>query len=132
MTATIDPLLLPSSFGRPAVRPTVRQARPARSAGQTRTADRPSAQVFRRRRMAVVAVAVFALASVLFVSGAFATQPTARNLQSVPRTHVVEAGETLWTIARQYVPTGNISDLVHEMARVNGVDIEVGQIVRIP
>lgn len=132
MTATIDPLLLPASFSRPAVRPAARPARPAKSAGQARTAARPSDQVFRRRRMAVVAIAVFALASALFVSGAFATQPTARNLQSVPRTHVVEAGETLWTIARQYVPTGNISDLVHEMARENGVDIEVGQIVRIP
>lgn len=128
MTATIDPLLLPTSFlpvaGRSVTRQAVRPAhRPARS---------QTVQVYRRRRMAVVAAVVFALASVLFVSGAFATQPTPANLQTVPRTHVVEAGDTLWSIAREYVPSGNISNLVHEMARVNGVDIEVGQIIRIP
>ena len=124
MTATIDPLLLPVSFAR--------QAAPRSVSTSARPVVRQSASIYRRRRMAVVAGAVFALASLLFVSGAFASQPSARNLQSVPRTHVVEAGETLWSIAREYVPTGNISDLVHEMARVNGVDIIVGQVIRIP
>jgi LysM repeat protein len=45
---------------------------------------------------------------------------------------VVEAGDTLWSIAREYVPTGNISDFVYELARMNGVDIEVGQVIRVP
>lgn len=117
MTATIDPLLLATQATRP--------ARPA-------TAARLSASVYRRRRMAVVAATVFAVASVLLASGAFATEPTAQNLQSIPRTHVVEAGDTLWSIARGYAPKGNISEFVRELARENGVDIEVGQVIRIP
>ncbi|MFM1790161.1 MAG: LysM domain [Actinomycetota bacterium] len=121
MTATIDPLLITGYSARPA-RPTVRPQTPARR----------SASVYRRRRMAVVAATVFAVASVLLATGAFATQPTTENLRSIPRTHVVEAGDTLWSIARGYAPTGNISEFVRELARENGVDIEVGQVIRIP
>lgn len=122
MTATIDPLLVtrPSHVGTVPVR---RQAtrRPA-----------PSQAQFRRRRMVVAAVAVFGVASALLVTGAFATEPSPQIVQTVPRTHVVESGQTLWSIARFYMPTGNISQFVAELARVNGVDIEVGQIIRIP
>lgn len=118
MTATIDPLLIVG-------------LETPRSARATHP-ERPSVSVYRRRRMAVAAALVFAVASVLFATGAFATRSTSENLRTIPRTHVVEAGETLWSIARQYAPTGNISEFVHELARENGVDIEVGQIVRIP
>lgn len=121
MTATIDPLLITSYA-----------ARPVRSAGRPVAPARRTAAVYRRRRMAVVAATVFAVASVLLATGAFATQPTTENLQTIPRTHVVEAGDTLWSIARGYAPTGNISEFVRELARENGVDIEVGQVVRIP
>ncbi|NBR01411.1 MAG: LysM peptidoglycan-binding domain-containing protein [Actinobacteria bacterium] len=120
MTATIDPLLITASPRRG----TARQARPARPVTSQAT--------YRRRRMVVAAVAVFAVASPLFVTGAFATEPSAQLIQTVPRTHVVEAGQTLWSIARLYMPTGNISEFVSELARMNGVDIEVGQIIRIP
>lgn len=121
MTATIDPLLITSY-----------QARPARSTVRPQASARATASVYRRRRMAVVAALVFAVSSVLLATGAFATQPTTENLRTIPRTHVVEAGDTLWSIAREYAPTGNISEFVRELARENGVDIEVGQIVRVP
>lgn len=131
MTATIDPLLLTGSGVRSVTRPSsapvrTSSVRPARGSGSAV----PS--VYRRRRMVVVAGAVFALASLLLASGAFATQPTPKNLQSIPRTYVVQSGDTLWSIARAYMPTGNISGFVDELARMNGVDLEVGQIVRIP
>ena len=126
MTATIDPLLIPAPVRRVSSRPA-----PHPAPGTARR-GRPTARVFRRRRMVVVAGFVFAAATLLLTSGAFATEPSPSNLETVPRTHVVEAGDTLWSIAREYVPTGSISELVYEMARINGVDIEVGQVVRIP
>lgn len=122
MTATIDPLLIPAHTRR-----TNTPAAPARA-----RQARPSARVFLRRRMAVVAGLVFTAATLLLTSGAFATEPSSSNLETVPRTHVVESGDTLWSIAREYVPSGSISELVYEMARINGVDIEVGQVIRIP
>ena len=122
MTATIDPLLIQAHARRTDTPATPARARQAR----------PSARVFRRRRMAVVAGLVFTAATLLLTSGAFATEPSSSNLETVPRTHVVESGDTLWSIAREYVPTGSISELVYEMARINGVDIEVGQVIRIP
>ncbi|MFM7262316.1 MAG: LysM peptidoglycan-binding domain-containing protein [Acidimicrobiales bacterium] len=125
MTATIDPLLIPAPVRRVSSRPA-----PHLAPGTARR-GRPTAWVFRRRRMVVTGF-VFAAATLLLTSGAFATEPSPSNLETVPRTHVVEAGDTLWSIAREYVPTGSISELVYEMARINGVDIEVGQVVRIP
>ena len=122
MTATIDPLLIQAPARRTSSAPAPARARQAM----------PSARVFRRRRMAVVAGLVFTAATLLLTSGAFATEPSSSNLETVPRTHVVEAGDTLWSIAREYVPAGSISELVYEMARINGVDIEVGQVIRIP
>lgn len=125
MTATIDPLLFTGHSTRQTARSTT--SRPPSPVSR-----RATPAVYRRRRMTVVAVSVFALASLLLGSGAFATQPTPKNLQTVPRTHVVQSGDTLWSIARMYVPTGNISGFVDELARMNGVDLEVGQVVRIP
>jgi len=38
----------------------------------------------------------------------------------------------LWEIARRIAPTGNISNLVDELVRINGADLQVGQIIRVP
>lgn len=137
MTATIDPLLLAGPAVRQATRPIVRsvpsgRASQAPASRPRAAAGRSTLATYRRRRMGVVAAAVFALASLLLASGAFATQPSPKNLQSIPRSYVVQSGDTLWSIARTYMPTGNISGFVDELARMNGVDLEVGQIVRIP
>ena len=125
MTATIDPLFVSSarSISRA-------QTRPAPACRQRLVVRHET--VFRRRRMAVVAGAVFGLASLALASGAFASDPSPSNLDTIPRTYVVKSGDTIWSIARTLVPQGNISELVDELARMNGVDLEVGQTVRIP
>ncbi len=112
MAATIDPLLF-TAPARTAVRP------------------RPSEATFRRRRRVVGATLIFAVASVVITSGAFASNPSADD-QVVPRTVVVKSGDTLWDIARTLVPQGSVADLVSEMVRLNGARIEPGQVIRIP
>lgn len=128
MTATIDPLFLTGA--RPGGRAPRLATRPA--AGLRHRVVVQHGLVYRRRRMAVVAIFVFALASLLLVTGAFASDPSPANLRTIPRTYVVQSGDTIWSIARSLVPQGNISGLVDELARMNGVDLEVGQTVRIP
>ena len=116
MATTIDPLLFgASSFS-------ARQARPV---------ARPSEATFRRRRRVVGATLIFAVASVVITSGAFASNPSPED-QVVPRTVIAKSGDTLWDIARSIVPQGSVADLVSEMVRLNGARIEPGQVIRIP
>jgi LysM repeat protein len=96
--------------------------------------SRPSATVYRRRRMVVgtaLAVAVASLVTIAMGTSAIANEPGVGN-QSVPRAIVVQQGDTLWEIARRIAPTGNISNLVDELVRINGADLQVGQIIRVP
>ncbi len=116
MSAHIDPLLSHSRTS------TTHSARSS--------AIRPSERVFRRRRRVVGATIVFGLTTVLVSTGAFAT-PTPSN-QTIPRTVIAQPGDTLWGIARDIAPKGNISNLVSELVRANGSHIEPGQVIRIP
>ncbi len=125
MSAHIDPLLSHSHTS---------AARSARS-----IPVRPSERVFRRRRRRLVgATMVFGLTTALVSTGVFATvstgafaTPTPSN-QTVPRTVIAQPGDTLWGIARDIAPKGNISNLVSELVRANGSHIEPGQVIRIP
>lgn len=114
MATTIDPLLFSGSYRSEAI---------ARS--------RPSVRTFQRRRRTLGAIIIFGLASGLVTTGAFASDPAPAN-QVIPRSVVAQSGDTLWDIARTIAPTGDISELVHELVRANGSHIEAGQIVRIP
>lgn len=118
MATTIDPLLFTTSTG---------SVRSGQSLGRLR----PSEATFRRRRRVVGATLIFAVASVVITSGAFASNPTPQD-QAAPRTVVAKSGDTLWDIARTLVPAGSVADLVSEMVRLNGARIEPGQVIRIP
>jgi hypothetical protein len=119
------------------------------------------ASVYRRRRIAVaaVALAVLALVGLAFVgaqsvasrfdgttvvstgapdaapataaaaSGAAAVAPSAPA--AAPATKVVQPGDTLWSIARELQPEGDVRPLVDRLAsRLGGSSLTVGQ--RIP
>lgn len=124
MATTIDPLLY--SAARPASLAGRSTVRPA-----ARSAHRPSEATFRRRRRVVGATMIFAVASFVVTSGAFASNPQPAE-QAIPRTVVAKHGDTLWDIARTLVPAGSVADLVSEMVRLNGARIEAGQVIRIP
>ena len=117
MATTIDPLLFTATS--------------AARGGRSAVLPRPSEATFRRRRRVVGATLIFAVASVVVTSGAFASNPSSED-QVVPRTVVAKSGDTLWDIARTLVPQGSVADLVSEMVRLNGARIEPGQVIRIP
>lgn len=123
-THTIDPLLAATSTRRA---PMVTTSADRRSVGTAR----PSVAVFRRRRLTVAAVSMFAVFSVVFATTALATDPSA-DVPPAPRTLVARPGDTIWGIARQIAPNGDITELVEALILTNGSQIKAGQIVRIP
>ena len=122
MSLLNDPLLI-------SLHPThqPRSARPVSS--QPKTQKRAGA--FRRRRILVAALSLFVVASGAFAQSAIANKPGV-GYQGVPRTVVAAPGDSLWNIARRISPTGNISSLVDQLVRLNGEQVSVGQIIRIP
>ena len=101
--------------------------------------------VYRRRRLAVLLFAVV-LAAVAFlaVTGArtllgagtagpsVAAAPVATPGAASPTTYVVQPGDTLWGIARQLQPTGDVRPVVDRLAeRVGGASLEAGQRLRL-
>ena len=130
MSVINDPLLI-------SLHPTHRlsSASPVRSQRRTEPKIQPKikqrAGAFRRRRILVAALSLFVVASGAFTQSAMANKPGV-GYQGVPRTVVAAPGDSLWNIARRISPTGNISSLVDQLVRLNGEQVSVGQIVRIP
>ncbi len=113
----LDPLLAPR---RPVAQPAVR-------AGNGAT-PRP---VIVRRRAVLAVVALAIVATGVLGSRAMATEPTSGDL-TVPRTVIAQPGDTIWGIARNLMPNGDITELVDVLVRMNGDQISAGQIIRIP
>lgn len=99
---------------------------------------RPAA-AYGRRRLVVVGLVLVAVVLVAragtSVAVAFGGGPAsaAERLASNP-VHVVQPGETLWSIARQIHPSGDIRPVVHVLLQLNGGSsaLQVGQRVRLP
>ncbi|MGQ0833118.1 MAG: LysM peptidoglycan-binding domain-containing protein [Microthrixaceae bacterium] len=90
--------------------------------------------VYRRRRLAavvglallVVTVLLLANAVVAKTAGGGAPHPVAGT--SVPAVHVVQPGETLWSIARTLAPEGDVRLVVDRLVDLNGsAPLQVGQ-----
>ena len=101
---------------------------------------RPTPDVFRRRRavavllLAGLVLALATMASRLGREPHVASEPTSQRVQLVGnRVHVVQPGDTLWTIARRAQPSGDVRPLVHYLAeRRQGAALQVGEKIIVP
>ncbi|MHB1089636.1 MAG: LysM peptidoglycan-binding domain-containing protein [Ilumatobacteraceae bacterium] len=98
---------------------------------------RTSAQIYRRRRLAVataalglLAVAIFGLVGIF--GGPARADENTPNRVAAPHVVIAQSGDTLWAIARRVVPVGNITELVDQLVLMNGAEITAGQEVRLP
>jgi hypothetical protein len=111
----------------------------ARAHAQAHRASRPvPAAVYRRRRVgALLVVASLALVAYLVVSslaasvGAVTGPASAATARPGGRVHVVQPGDTVWSIARSLHPHGDIRIVVDRLeARLGGATLQPGQ--RVP
>ena len=97
-----------------------------------RTVARPVARRFRRRRVAALVFSVAALLGAVRAVAAFGAGP-ASGVERRPAIHVVQPGETLWSIASQLRPGGDTRSLVRTLAKLNGgASLAVGQRLVLP
>ena len=103
---------------------------------------RPSPAVYRRRRFAVLLLAIALTAIVwlglhqlagLFGGGSLsaAEQPVSVHTALVAHTvDIVQPGDTLWSIARRAQPSGDIRPLVNALAaQRHGQPLQVGETI---
>ena len=82
---------------------------------------RPGMVVHRRRRLVAVMLAGLALAAALAVASAALTRPVAAGSLPTSRVvHVVEPGDTYWSIAADRGPDGDLRLAVDELIDANG------------
>ena len=83
---------------------------------------------------AVVGVLLWLVVSTAMTVGAWASGTSAAVAapSDAPAVHVVEPGDTVWSIARQYRPEGDIRPFVDTIVALNGgSELLVGQRVRL-
>jgi hypothetical protein len=98
------------------------------------TTARPTARVYAVRRL-VAAGLVLALLFVVgqMVSSSMTASPARPSTSQGSSVHVVQPGESLWSIAQQERPHANMARLVDELLRLNGSStIRVGQELILP
>jgi LysM repeat protein len=98
------------------------------------TTTRPSARVYAVRRL-VAAGLVLALLFVVgqIVSSSMTATPAHPSISQSASVHVVQPGESLWSIAQQERPHADMARLVDELLRLNGSStIRVGQELILP
>lgn len=115
---------------RPPQRPALRVVQGGRAAARRAT--------FRRRRLAaalLVAVVTTALvlASAALAGSAGGGTPTSAAGTAPAQVHVVQPGDTLWSVARGLDPTGDVRLTVDRLVALNGgAPLQVGQRLVVP
>jgi hypothetical protein len=101
----------------------------------------PMTAVYRRRRVvallaALAIILLIASVAVRTAAAAFGVGPASppdRRPADRPTAHVVQPGESLWSVARTLQPEGDVRALVHELAELNGgAQLLVGQVLTLP
>jgi nucleoid-associated protein YgaU len=84
--------------------------------------------------LALAALAVFAFCLAPRVGSAFGSAPASAPVRGPdPIVYVVQPGDTLWSIARQAQPEGDVRPLVARLERANhGARLRVGDRVALP
>ena len=120
----------PTSPARPALRVLEGGRAPGRVAQRT---------VYRRRRLVAAAVAVLVVAALVLLTNAVLVRtagggsPAPVAGSSSAAVHVVQPGETLWSIARSLEPDGDVRLVVDRLVDLNGrAPLTVGQRLQLP
>lgn len=128
-----QPTTVPPGPGSPR-RPALRVLEGGRAPG--RLAQRA---VYRRRRLAVLAVVLLLTAAVLVLANAVLARtagdgtPAPVAGTSASTVHVVQPGDTLWSIARELEPAGDVRLTVDRLVELNGgAPLVVGQRLELP
>lgn len=138
---SLDPLEAVEPRG-PAER--VEPARAARAAAATaraaqhgRSSARPErVRLTRRGRVVVLLGAVAVIFGMLFTFGPSVVAATQPGEPAPVRTVTVQPGQTLWDIAAEANPSGDIRDTVYDIADLNALPsagrLSVGQTLAVP
>jgi nucleoid-associated protein YgaU len=138
MTATcIEPLhaARPATASRAAVRHHTERNPPRREAPRAGVPTaRPAAAVYRRRRLAALAVLIVLVGTVLLV--ALHVRGAGAALEGpppAPAVYVVQPGDTLWSIAKSVAPHADTRVVVGRLSKsAGGASLRPGQRLELP
>ncbi len=118
------------------VRPVDRSARDAMPAQErARRASQSELRLTRRGRLVVLVAALLVLLAIAVFAGAGSVATERPGTPEQTRTVMVGAGDTLWDIAAEIAPDGEVRSMVDRIERLNALDsamVQAGQRLQVP